>query len=304
MPSSYNGAMNWKTIEGFERYEISDEGQVRNIETGRVLKTYLDRGRAKVGVMWNGKQYAREVAKLMAGKVSLPKALPQPIGPIAPDDGTTWKPIVGFEAYEVNELGKIRNARTFRLMRIFENNGFNSVILRRDGKSISVMVQYAVAQTFIPGFNRETHFVRHKDEGRKNNQLDNLSVRERGVTIAAAIDPKEFAKRKAEAERKRLAGFLATIEARRAVKIAAAQERVAAYNEAIAAAAAERKKAKPKPRLGRDKTRNEIEADLTGWIEKLNEEWHATIKINGEPRWLGMFKSLGEAMRVTSEATL
>jgi hypothetical protein len=295
--------MNWKTIEGFERYEISDEGEVRNIETGRVLKTYLDRGRAKVGLMWNGKQYAREVAKLMAGKVTLPKAPPQPIGPTAPDDGTTWKPIVGFEDYEVNELGKIRNARTFRLMRMFENNGFNSVILRKDGKSLSVMVQYAVAQTFIPGFNRETHFVRHKDEDRKNNRLDNLSVRERGVTIAAAIDPEEFARRKAEAERKRLAGFMAAIEARRAAKQKEAKERVTAYNEAVALAAAERKAAKAsKPRIGKDKTRKEMEADLSGWIEKTEHGWRTVSKRNDIPILIGTFSRLGEAMRALNEA--
>ena len=31
-------------IEGFERYEVSNLGKVRNIKSGRILKPYLDRG--------------------------------------------------------------------------------------------------------------------------------------------------------------------------------------------------------------------------------------------------------------------
>lgn len=35
--------MNWRKIDGFPRYSVSDEGQVRNDLTGRILKAHPDR---------------------------------------------------------------------------------------------------------------------------------------------------------------------------------------------------------------------------------------------------------------------
>lgn len=35
--------MNWRKIEEFPRYSVSDEGQVRNDKTGRILKAHHDR---------------------------------------------------------------------------------------------------------------------------------------------------------------------------------------------------------------------------------------------------------------------
>jgi hypothetical protein len=288
--------MEWKAIEGFDKYEISDEGQVRNIKSGKVLKPFLRKGKRKVGLMSNGKQHMRYVHLLLAGltmktKDKAPERPPEPV-----EDGTVWKPIAGFEAYQVNELGQIRNARTYRMLRIFENHGFNSVILRRDGKSISVMVHYAVAQTFIPGFNRKTHFVRYANGNRQDNRLENLVVHLR--VRDPVIDAGEFAKRKAERERKRLAAYMATMEAKRAARLTEAEARVAAYNRAIAEAAAERKKAKPPTRrLVREKTKKELEAGLSGWLEKTDAGWMAYWRIEGEPQLLGTFSTIGEAAR-------
>ena len=35
--------MEWRKIEGFERYSVSSDGQIRNDKTGRFLKDHKDR---------------------------------------------------------------------------------------------------------------------------------------------------------------------------------------------------------------------------------------------------------------------
>ena len=48
----------YKKIEGYNNYEVSDEGQVRNIKTGRILKPYsqTNYGHLKVTLSENRKQ--------------------------------------------------------------------------------------------------------------------------------------------------------------------------------------------------------------------------------------------------------
>ena len=49
--------MEWRKIEGFERYSVSDTGLVRNDETGRILKQHLsDKNRYQVSLRKNAKQ--------------------------------------------------------------------------------------------------------------------------------------------------------------------------------------------------------------------------------------------------------
>lgn len=56
----------WKTINNFETYEVSDEGQVRNKKTFRVLSSNLNgRGYCKVGIMKDGKRHMKLVHRLV-----------------------------------------------------------------------------------------------------------------------------------------------------------------------------------------------------------------------------------------------
>jgi len=57
----------WKDIKGFENYEVSTEGQVRNKTTGRILKPYDNgRGYLEVSLSVNGKRAAKTVHRLVA----------------------------------------------------------------------------------------------------------------------------------------------------------------------------------------------------------------------------------------------
>lgn len=58
--------MEWKTIQGYEQYEVSNEGQVRNKKTGRILKPGNNRGYLQVLLCKNGKQKWFLVHRLVA----------------------------------------------------------------------------------------------------------------------------------------------------------------------------------------------------------------------------------------------
>lgn len=57
----------WAKIPDFPDYSVSDEGWVRNDDTGRILVITLNsHGVAQVGLMRHGQQYKRGVARLVA----------------------------------------------------------------------------------------------------------------------------------------------------------------------------------------------------------------------------------------------
>lgn len=57
----------WREIIGFSGYSVSDAGTVRNDDTGRIMRTYLNsRGIETVGIMYRGVQHKRSVAVLVA----------------------------------------------------------------------------------------------------------------------------------------------------------------------------------------------------------------------------------------------
>jgi hypothetical protein len=59
--------INWKKIIGYENYEVSDAGDVRNSKTGRVLKHRLNsNGYYIIGLCKDGKAKTRKVHRLVA----------------------------------------------------------------------------------------------------------------------------------------------------------------------------------------------------------------------------------------------
>ena len=57
---------NWKQIEGFDNYEVSDHGRVRNTTTNKLLKPHLDNGRMAVTLYANNKKFGRRLHNLVA----------------------------------------------------------------------------------------------------------------------------------------------------------------------------------------------------------------------------------------------
>jgi hypothetical protein len=59
----------WLEIDEFPGYSISDHGRVRNDRTNRIIRLVHNRaGVLMVGLMYEGRQYKRAVAKLVADK--------------------------------------------------------------------------------------------------------------------------------------------------------------------------------------------------------------------------------------------
>ena len=91
-----------------------------------------------------------------------------------------FKKCIGFENlyYEVSNYGKIRDTKTGRYLKPYENdNGYLSVVLIDKNKNkIHKYMQRLVAETFLdePKNNNIKYVVNHKDSNRQNNCVDNL----------------------------------------------------------------------------------------------------------------------------------
>lgn len=99
-----------------------------------------------------------------------------------------WKDIKGYEGlYQVSNLGRVRSfdrlvkrkdGRTFvhygKILSPSSNgNGYQHLILTKDGKHKDVLVHRLVAEAFLPNPDNLPQ-VNHKDERPDNNCLDNL----------------------------------------------------------------------------------------------------------------------------------
>jgi hypothetical protein len=85
-----------------------------------------------------------------------------------------WRPVVGFENYEVSDKGRVRNTGTGRVLRPGPHwQGYVMVTLYRDGQRHTRTVHRLVALAFIP--NPENYpVVRHGDDVPDNNCVNNL----------------------------------------------------------------------------------------------------------------------------------
>lgn len=88
---------------------------------------------------------------------------------------TRWKSIPGWP-YEAGDDGRIRNARTGRVLRQQRHKGgYLNVQLWSGGRFWTVGVHQLVALAFIGPAPSDSHEVRHGDGVRTNNHLDNLA---------------------------------------------------------------------------------------------------------------------------------
>ena len=86
-----------------------------------------------------------------------------------------FKSIEGFENYEVNPQGLVRNVTTKRLLKPQETtHGYLTVgLYLSKGKSKHFRIHRLVAEAFIPKVLGKEH-VNHKDGDKKNNNVNNL----------------------------------------------------------------------------------------------------------------------------------
>lgn len=98
-----------------------------------------------------------------------------------------WKPVRDFPSYDCSNYGRIRNIRTQRILKTHINErGYESTTLMRNNEPYTVRVHRIVAETFL-GDHPDLD-VRHKDNDRSNNHIDNLYWSNRKNTIRDAFD--------------------------------------------------------------------------------------------------------------------
>ena len=90
-----------------------------------------------------------------------------------------WKPIEGYENYEVSSLGRVRSlcndkTRKEKVLRQHNNgHGYLIVNLCKNGKMKSYKVHRLVAQTFLPN-PENLPIINHKNEIKTDNSVENL----------------------------------------------------------------------------------------------------------------------------------
>lgn len=85
-----------------------------------------------------------------------------------------WRPIVGYEGlYEVSNTGQVRRVSDLMVLKFSDRKGYCGVRLRKDGKRKMFSVHRLVAIAFIQNPYGLPQ-VNHKDENKKNNNVDNL----------------------------------------------------------------------------------------------------------------------------------
>lgn len=83
------------------------------------------------------------------------------------------KEIKDYPGYFITEDGKVWSSKSNKFLSFKDVNGYNKVQLYHNKKRKYFFVHRLVAEAFIPNPNN-LPYVNHKDENRKNNNVDNL----------------------------------------------------------------------------------------------------------------------------------
>jgi hypothetical protein len=148
----------WKVIEGHDNYEISNNGEIKNIKTGRILKPY----NGKITLINNNKKYSLYISKLVREY-------------FATEYNDNWVSVPDFSKYEVNSKGYIRHKTKLNILKPIELNGYLCVrIVNDDNIFKQMLIHRIVALSFLENDDIHKIQVNHKDGNKHNNILDNL----------------------------------------------------------------------------------------------------------------------------------
>lgn len=85
-----------------------------------------------------------------------------------------WKNVEEFENYQVSNLGRVRNVKSGKILKLEHNKvGYQLVTLSKDGKPKRFRIHRLVAMAFISNPHNKPE-VNHLDEIKNNNNVTNL----------------------------------------------------------------------------------------------------------------------------------
>ncbi|AKF12742.1 HNH endonuclease [Sinorhizobium phage phiM7] len=99
-----------------------------------------------------------------------------------------WKPVTGFELYEVSNHGRIRNLKSNKILKTSVRDRYVRVNLYQNGTSKTVLVHRLVAEVFLPNHDSFANDVNHIDGNKANNHVSNLEWTTREENIRHSWD--------------------------------------------------------------------------------------------------------------------
>ena len=81
--------------------------------------------------------------------------------------------IQDYPNYLIHPDGRVENKKTGRILKPYDNNGYNTVTLRNHSKRKLYRIHRLIAIHYIPNPNNY-QFIDHKDGNKLNNNIDNL----------------------------------------------------------------------------------------------------------------------------------
>lgn len=96
-------------------------------------------------------------------------------------DGEIWRQILGYEKYQISNMGRIKKyTRTYDKYYLLhpyfneKNEYYEISLVNNENKTKHLKVHRLVAFTFVDGYSEEKNTVNHVDGNKKNNRADNL----------------------------------------------------------------------------------------------------------------------------------
>ena len=211
----------WKIIPGFESYEASNDGNVRNTRSARVLARCGKNDGYLYVTMYHNKKYHNRSIHTMVARTFIPNPENKPtvnhidknglnnvldnlewatyseqqkhllsFGPRAKPpkrehashiEGEIWKKLE--DGYYASSKGRVKNEKNILLKLTTDKRGY--VYLTLKGKMFSV--HRVIAKLFI-GIENNTQVVNHKDGNKSNNNVENLEVVSQSDNVKHAYD--------------------------------------------------------------------------------------------------------------------
>jgi len=84
-----------------------------------------------------------------------------------------WKPIDGYDNYEVSSFGNIKSVKTGNILKPAIKNKYNFVILRKNNKNVNMYIHRLVATAYCAN-NDNKQYVDHINNDRLYNNANNL----------------------------------------------------------------------------------------------------------------------------------